>query len=372
MTASSTQPKPKPRTWRKKNKRASTSSDSKTVESIGVLWNALSLSQMFSATISSIDPSPFQPRSEFDRGALEKLARSIRDEGIIQPIVVRSGKGKRYELVVGERRLRAAKLAGLKEIPAVRRTLSDAEAARMTMAENSDRADLNPIEIATGYRTMIAVCGMSQQQLAQHEGCSQGQIANTLRLLRLPESWKWRVMSREISATQARMLVPLCKDKPALDRVERALKKLDGEGVTTQSFTRILEDAIREIPTEPEHQPANGGTAPQKEKEQKHSLDSWKEEQLRALIELELDCSRAAIVAVAKKLRIDLKRVWHNDRCGAMTESFFESRSRQQLLALGSELDVFLMPKDSRATLIAKLMAAGKSRGLPCPRELAK
>ena len=135
--------------------------------------------------LDRVQPNPQQPRKRFDPGALTELTESIKASGVIQPIVVRK-IGDRYELIAGERRLRAARAAGLNRIPAVVREATNAESLELALVENLLREDLNPIESAEGYRKLLADFGWTQEQLGQRIGKDRSSIANALRLLKLP------------------------------------------------------------------------------------------------------------------------------------------------------------------------------------------
>ena len=137
--------------------------------------------------ISEIEPNREQPRKDFDEEALAELSSSIMQFGVLQPILVRPIIGGGYQIVAGERRYRASRMAGLTEIPAVIRELSDDETMELAMIENLQREDLTPIEEAKGYKVLIETYGMSQEQLAQSMGKSRSAIANTMRLLLLPD-----------------------------------------------------------------------------------------------------------------------------------------------------------------------------------------
>jgi ParB family chromosome partitioning protein len=159
--------------------------------------------------IALLRPNPFQPRDHFDPELLEELAASIRDKGIIQPIVVRPvpGQSDEYQIVAGERRWRAAQKARLHEVPVVIRAFTDAEALEVALIENIQRADLNAIEEARGYRQLIEKFNYTQEALGQTIGRSRSHIANTLRLLQLPQTVQDYIFSGKLSAGHARTLV---------------------------------------------------------------------------------------------------------------------------------------------------------------------
>lgn len=155
-----------------------------------------------------IDPSPFQPRTVFNDRRIDELCQTIRTHGIIQPIVVRK-KGERYELVAGERRLRAVKKLKLETIPGIVRDFNDSQAASMALIENLQREGLTPIEEASAYQQLIELHGLTQESLAQRLGKGQSTIANKLRLLHLPETVQQALMNRQLTERHARALLAL-------------------------------------------------------------------------------------------------------------------------------------------------------------------
>jgi ParB family transcriptional regulator, chromosome partitioning protein len=158
--------------------------------------------------IDKISPSPFQPRRAFDEIKLQELAMSVRNQGIIQPLVVRP-KGERFELIAGERRWRAAMKAGLSTVPVVVRQASDRDALQLALIENLQREDLNPIEEATGYRRLQDEFTWSQEEVAEKVGKSRPAVTNALRLLSLPSEVQQEVASGNLPAGQARALLGL-------------------------------------------------------------------------------------------------------------------------------------------------------------------
>jgi ParB family chromosome partitioning protein len=159
--------------------------------------------------IASIRPGRFQPRRGFDEAALAALAQSIREKGLLQPLLVRptAEDDAAFELVAGERRWRAAQRAGLHEVPVVARPLADAEALEIALVENLQREDLSPLEEAEAYRRLIAEFGRTQATLAATVGKSRSHVANTLRLLTLPEPARRRLEAGEFTAGHARALL---------------------------------------------------------------------------------------------------------------------------------------------------------------------
>src|SRR5262245_6497675 len=159
--------------------------------------------------IEYLKPNPRNPRRNFLDAELDELAASIRERGIVQPIVVRSARGSpdRFEIIAGERRWRAAQRAGLHQVPIVALEASDGEALELAIIENVQRADLNPLEEAAGYQALASEYQHSQEDIAKIVGKSRSHVANTLRLLKLPEPVKAYINAGKISAGAARMLV---------------------------------------------------------------------------------------------------------------------------------------------------------------------
>ena len=162
--------------------------------------------------ISMVDPKSDQPRKYFDKEALEELAESIREHGLLQPILVREIEADRYQIIAGERRFRASKLAGLDEIPAIILEKDDRAVAEIALIENIQREDLNPLEEAMAFRALREDYGITQEELSQRVGKSRSAVANSLRLLDLPDEVLTMVAARDISAGHARTLLGL-KDR---------------------------------------------------------------------------------------------------------------------------------------------------------------
>ena len=158
--------------------------------------------------ISQIKVNPYQPRKEFDEASLQELADSIREHGIIQPLLVRSYKDH-YQLIAGERRWRAAQIVGLKFVPVVIRDYNDQQMMEIALVENLQREDLNPLEEAEAYNKLIQEFGLTQEEVAQKVGKSRPAVANTLRLLQLPEEIKQLVAKNVISMGHARTILSL-------------------------------------------------------------------------------------------------------------------------------------------------------------------
>lgn len=197
--------------------------------------------------IDAIVASPFNPRTEFDEAELISLAQSIEAHGLLEPIVVRPLDNGRYELVAGERRWKACQHAGLAKVPSVVRRLDDQQAKELCVLENLQRKDLSPIEEAEGFRMLLdGPKAPTQAELGARLGISQGQIANRLGLLRLPDSWRKRIANGEITATHARALVPYADRPKLLKEIEKGLKWALDEGSigNAEAFENDVEDEV--------------------------------------------------------------------------------------------------------------------------------
>ena len=190
---------------------------------------------MSETDVDRIKPSPFQPRRSFDEAKIEELAASIRNQGIIQPLVVRP-KGDGFELIAGERRWRAAMKAGLSRVPVVVRDASDHEALQLALVENLQREDLNPIEEASGYRRLQEEFHWSQEEMAEKVGKSRPAIANSLRLLALPAEVQQEVSGGNLPAGQARALLGLHTE--AL--IVSACRDVIAKGLSTRETEKMV------------------------------------------------------------------------------------------------------------------------------------
>lgn len=187
--------------------------------------------------MDQIDANPFQPRSDFDPAELESLAESIRVQGILQPILVRSHPTapNRYQIVAGERRFRAAMQAGLNEIPAMQREMDDSDAAVVALVENLQRQDLNAIEEAEGYQRLLSDFGLTHEALGYAVSKSRSHIGNTIRLLRLPEQVLKSVRSGTLSSGHARALINAPNPDELAEQIQkRALSVRQTEMLVTK------------------------------------------------------------------------------------------------------------------------------------------
>ncbi len=167
------------------------------------------VSGLLEVPVNAVTPNPKQPRTQWDEEEIQALAASIREVGILQPIVVRSAGENGYELVAGERRLRAAKVAGLATVPVVLRETDDSDLLREALIENIHRQDLGPIELAEAFRQLLEDLGLKQEDLAERVGVSRSHIANTIRLLQLPLETQQLLTDTKIQAGHARALLSL-------------------------------------------------------------------------------------------------------------------------------------------------------------------
>ena len=175
--------------------------------------------------INAIETNPFQPRTEFDQEALEELAQSIKEQGIIQPVTVRKLGYNRYQLISGERRLRASKLAGLSKIPAFIRIANDEQMLELALIENIHRENLNAIEVAISYQRLIDECSLTQEQLSTKVGKSRSAIANFLRLLKLPAEIQIALRDGHISMAHARALINVDDKETQLKLLQQIIEE---------------------------------------------------------------------------------------------------------------------------------------------------
>jgi ParB family chromosome partitioning protein len=193
-------------------------------------------------SLDSIDGNPFQPRSHFDEQALEELAGSIRKLGIVQPLTVRETGNGRYQLIAGERRLRAARLAGLTHVPAFIRTADDQAMLELALVENIQREDLDAIEVAISFQRLIEECRLTQEQLSDRVGKQRSTISNYLRLLRLPAEIQLGIRNKHVMMGHARTLVNIENPKTQMDVYYRIV---DGDLSVRQveELVRLLQSA---------------------------------------------------------------------------------------------------------------------------------
>jgi len=178
-------------------------------------------------SISELDVNPFQPRTDFDQITLNELAASIKTQGIIQPITVRKLANNKYQLITGERRVQAAKIAGLKSLPAYIRTANDQQMLEMAIIENIQREDLNAIEIAISYKRLMAECNLKQEEMADRVGKNRSTVTNYLRLLKLPSDVQVAIRDKKISMGHARAII-----------------NIDNIDIQLQIFKRIIKDDL--------------------------------------------------------------------------------------------------------------------------------
>ena len=191
-------------------------------------------------SVELIDRNPFQTRSNFDETKLSELAASIRASGVVQPLVVRPGKDGRYTLVTGERRLLASRQAGKATVPVIVREVSDLQTMEMTVVENLQRADLNPMEQARAYDRLSRDFHLTQEQMAERTGKDRASVSNFLRLLRLPDDVQQRVEAGELSFGHARALLAL----PTPESIGAAVQKVVSLGLSVRATESLVQGML--------------------------------------------------------------------------------------------------------------------------------
>jgi ParB family chromosome partitioning protein len=217
--------------------------------------SALPSSGVTQIPIENIAPNPHQPRSRIDSGELEELAASIREHGVIQPLILtESSQPERYTLIAGERRLVAARQAGLRQVPAIIREASEQQLVELALVENVQRTDLNPLEAAEAYRQLSEDFGLSHEEIATRVGKSRTAITNTLRLLNLPESIQKSLVGGEISEGHARALLSLPTPRAQSAALQVIIKR-DLNVRQTEELVRQMTGQRIERPAKPEPAP---------------------------------------------------------------------------------------------------------------------
>lgn len=192
-------------------------------------------------SVGDIEPNKAQPRKSFDEEAIAELAESIKIHGVIQPIIVRQAGDGFYVIVAGERRYRAAKLAGLTEVPVIVTELTSSEAAEVALVENIQRADLNPVEVAEAYKVLIDDFSLTQQQLAERVGKPRSSVANALRLLELPDEIKKYVADGKLSDGHAKVIAGL-DDAELIKQAAETVIRLNLNVRATETYVKKLKE----------------------------------------------------------------------------------------------------------------------------------
>jgi ParB family chromosome partitioning protein len=205
------------------------------------------LSEIIYLPLEAVKPNPYQPRRMFDRASLAELADSIREYGVLQPISVRLINGVSYELVAGERRLRACKMAGLDKIPAIVITISDQDSAILALIENLQRSNLHFFEEAEGFQNLMMDYGFTQEALAERIGKNQSTIANKLRVLRLSRPVQKIIVENELTERHARALLKLRDEDKQLDVLTKVVKS----GLTVRRTEDLVEAVLKENEVSP-------------------------------------------------------------------------------------------------------------------------
>jgi ParB family transcriptional regulator, chromosome partitioning protein len=236
-------------------------------------------------SVDQVEPNPNQPRKAFDSSSLDELSASIRSSGVIQPIIVRR-VGSAYQLIAGERRWRAARQAGLDRIPAIVREASDAESLELALVENLLREDLNPIEESEAYRHLLSQFGWTQEQLAQRIGRDRTSIANSLRLLRLPDEIQDDLRSGRLTMGHARALLAL---PTAADQL-----KLRDDILAHDWSVRATEESVRSV------EPVSARRTPRRRRGHPPELAALEQSLQRALL------TRVAITGDGRRGKIEI------------------------------------------------------------------
>jgi ParB family chromosome partitioning protein len=232
---------------------------------------ALAPESQLSIPIDAIHPNPLQPRTVFQPDRLAELAASIRANGIIQPLVVRR-HGENYQIVAGERRWRAAKLAGLHQVPVFVQDVADPQMLELALIENIQREDLNPIETAHAYERLGRELGLSQEEIGRRTGKDRTSIANTLRLLRLPQEVQLLLAEHRLSMGHAKAILGLNSAEHQIQLAE----KTAAQGLSVRQVEALVQEAVSE-------RPRHGGSGPKREAQQDPNVRAASEQLERVL-----------------------------------------------------------------------------------------
>jgi len=254
----------------------------------------------FEISIDEVEANPFQPREEFDEEALAELSTSIKEIGIVQPITVRQVNNRKYQIIAGERRFRASKLAGLESIPAFVRKADDQAMLEMALVENIQREDLNSIEIALSYQRLIDECKLTQENLSGRVGKKRSTITNYLRLLKLPPAIQMGLQDKRLSMGHARALINI--EDP--EKQEEAFRQI----VHKDLSVRQVEELVRKL-----NQPSKSSATEKPETENQESEFSELKEQLQQVFETNIDFKRtnngSGKIVIPFKSDNDLERI---------------------------------------------------------------
>jgi ParB family chromosome partitioning protein len=258
---------------------------------------------VFEVPISQIEPNPFQPRNHFDEESLAGLTASIRELGVLQPVLVRETKPERFALIAGERRWRAAKRAGLQYLPVIVRDVNDEQTLQHALVENLHRDDLNPLEEAAAYQQLIEDFNMTQEAVAHRVGKSRSAVANLLRLFQLPPQVQRLVADGQVSAGHAKAL---------LSTPDRSFQEALARRVATEGLTvRETEEAVRlRSGRSPERPEPDGGTPGSKLRPPGLlELEELLAEQLDTRVKINMGPKRGRVVIEFADLE-DLERIY--------------------------------------------------------------
>ncbi|WII73027.1 ParB/RepB/Spo0J family partition protein [Bdellovibrio sp. 22V] len=209
-------------------------------------------SKIWKVGIDKLSPGKYQPRTSFEKEPLQELSQSIKENGILQPIVARRTSSGKLEIVAGERRWRAAQLAGLHEVPVILKNYDDKQALELAIVENIQREDLNPIEEAEGYARLISEFKLSQQQVAEKVGKDRATVANAVRLLSLPEEVKSMITANDLSVGHAKVLLSLPEPKKQIEFA----KKVVNEKIAVRKLEKMVQAVVKGNADEADESPS--------------------------------------------------------------------------------------------------------------------
>ncbi|MBL7137485.1 MAG: ParB/RepB/Spo0J family partition protein [Bacteroidales bacterium] len=249
--------------------------------------------------IEDIEANPYQPRTDFDRAELADLAMSIQHQGIIQPVTLRKLGNDRFQMIAGERRIKAARVAGLTEVPAYIRVANDEQMLEMALVENIQREDLNPIEVGISFQRLMEECQIKQEELSQRVGKDRSTISNYVRLLKLPAEIQIAIREKKITMGHARALITLENSSAQI----RIFKQILGKDLSV----REVESLVRSAHTQPS--PPSKRTTEELIPELKE-LQKWLNARLNTRVKLQVNRNGAGTITIPFRSDEELKQIF--------------------------------------------------------------
>ncbi len=266
------------------------------------------ISSMSEISVDDIETNPFQPRTHFDQQALQELSESIKVQGIIQPITVRQIDNNKYQLISGERRLQASKMAGLTKIPAYVRTANDQQMLEMALIENIQRENLNAIEIALSYQRLMTECSLKQEQLGDRVGKNRTTVNNYMRLLKLPPDIQAAVRDTKISMGHARAIINIDN----VDEQQYLFNEMMEKDLSVRQVEALVREASERVKNEKNEVATTGKTKSKPSTKPDEVISKFQKilsEKFNSKIKISIDQAGKGNISIPYQTEEDLKRI---------------------------------------------------------------